>query len=74
MPFALHEIRPVHARGLDLDDHFAWSGRRIRTLDESKDVGRAGRGDFDGAHMRNLHASVNLSIPIEAKRRERVLL
>jgi hypothetical protein len=43
---ALHQVRPVDAGRDDIDEDFAGSRRRIRAIDETKDLGRPGSGNF----------------------------
>ncbi len=50
MALTLHHVRTVDARGRDLDQHLAGSGRRHRAFLGHQHVGRAGRGDCDRGH------------------------
>ena len=52
LALALHQVRPVHASGRDLDQHLPGAGRRSGPLDRRQDLGSTWFSYLNGNHSR----------------------
>jgi len=57
---SLEHVRPVHAGGRDLDQHFARLQRGHRALARLQHFGRAKFGDFDRFHLLPLESNSSM--------------